>query len=406
MLKRPSTVLAFAAVVAAGTLSAQDFAPGNSATLGALRFSVPSPYAAVPEMSDSGAAVYGHAASQTWVFVAPLRRMEDRPAVIRDVLRRFGTTVLGGNPDTLDWQITPDFLSHAGDVFHQRVESLGGATTLDVSFRQVRSGGADVLVGAVFALKAGEPERRCGEWGNVIAIDAAAWVVASLLGRDPPARTPFDTSPVMQTAWSNTNYPTPSPPTDPEAADLVSLYNDYATLIRANRRSDIAVAMAPAVLEFAADLKQLVLHGTPEEIRALPALSRMRVLMLRHQFDATRLARFSPREIFSVSGEGTPPDLTAGTPRLMGNVAFMDLQLNGRPSPYFVVFVRYGEVWRIDSLPLAALQGCVLRLRLRRDGVTRAQEDAALLQNIERVSGRRPSDDIWLPMVRGQGGRN
>ncbi|HVG43693.1 MAG TPA: hypothetical protein VM890_03155, partial [Longimicrobium sp.] len=108
MLKFPWTRFALAAVLAAGTLSAQDFAPGNPATLGAARFNVPSPYSAIPELSDSSSAVYGHAASRTWVFVALLRDVESRPSVIGSLLRRFGSVVLGGDPDTLDWQIVPD----------------------------------------------------------------------------------------------------------------------------------------------------------------------------------------------------------------------------------------------------------------------------------------------------------
>lgn len=401
MLKHLCAAAAFAAVLATGTLSAQEFAPGTPATLGALRFSVPGGYALVAEMSDSGAAIYGNAATQTWVFVAPLRRVEDRPAVIRTILRRFGTTVLAADPDTLDWQVTPSFLIHVPSVFHQRQETVSGPRTLDVSFRQLRSGGADVLVGAVFTLKAGEPDRRCGEWGNIIAFDAAAWVAASLLGREPPPRTPFEGNGVVQMAWSGDQDPPSAQPASPDVARLIALYDAYAAAHYANRRADAAALMAPAVLETAADLKHLVLHGTPEQIRGLPALQRMKVLILRHQLTADRLAGMGPREVFAVSGESQPQGLTAGTPRVAGNLAWMDLFLNGRPTPFHVAFVRNGADWRIDTLPLQAISGCLLRANLRRNGASRAQEDSVVLRSIEGTSGRRPSPDIWLPMVRG-----
>jgi hypothetical protein len=401
MLKHRCAAAAFIAALAAGTLTAQEFAPGTPATLGALRFSVPGGYVAVAEMSDSGAAVYGNAATQTWVFVAPLRRTEDRPAVIRTILRRFGTTVLGADPDTLDWQITPSFLTHVLSVFHQRQETVSGPRTLDVSFRQLRSGGADVLVGAAFTLKAGEPDRRCGEWGNIIAFDAAEWMAASLLGRDPPPRTPFEENGVVQMAWSGAQDAASTQPASPDAARLVALYNAYAAAHYGNRRADAAALMAPAVLESAADLRQLVLHGTPEQIRGLPVLQRMKVLILRHQLTADRLARMGPREVFAVSGESQREGLTAGTPRVAGNLAWMDLFLNGRPSPFHVAFVRSGEDWRIDTLPLQALSGCLLRANLRRNGASRAQEDSVVLQSIQGTSDRPLSPDIWLPLVRG-----
>lgn len=402
MLKPHRIALVLAVVLAVGSLSAQDFAPGHPVTMGAVRFSVPSPYTAVPELSDSNSVVYGNAASQTWVFVASLRHRGDRQAVIRNLLRRFGSTVLNGDPDTLDWQLAPDIPTNLSFPFHQRVEAMGGPRVLDLSFVQLPSGGTDVLVGSAFIL--GEEEarfHRCGEWVSVIAADAHRWVVASLLGRQPPERIPFEGRAFRQVAWTDDRDPPPSQPANPEAARLIALYDAYAAATREHRRASVAELMMPAVIEFYTDLRELALHGTAGEVRQLPVLQRMQVLAMRHQFDATRLAGFDWRELFARSSEAIDDNLIAGTPKVVGDDAWIKLWLDGRPTPWRVGFVRGDQGWSMDVLPLLAVSGCLLRANLRRNGVSRAQEDSVVLQSIAQSTGRPPSADIWLPMVRG-----
>ena len=396
------TALALAVVLADGTLSAQDFAPGHPATLGAVRFSVPSPYTAAPELSDSSSAVYGNAATQTWVFVASLRRVEERQAVIRNLIRRFGSAVLRGDPDTLDWQLAPTLPTNLAFPFHQRLQAMGGPHVLDLSFVQLRSGGSDVLVGSAFIL--GEEEtrnHRCGEWANVIALDAQYWVISSLLGRQPPGRTPFEGRGFVQVTWAGRQDSPPPQPADPEAARLIALYDAYAAANREQRRAAVAELMMPAVIEFYGDLRRLALHGSASEVRELPVLQRMQVLTLRHRFDAARLAGFDERQLFAISNEGAPDSLTAGTPSVHGNSALMNLRLGGRPTPWGVGFLRGTGGWSMDVLPLLATSGCLLRANLRRNGVSRAQEDSVIVQSIARAAGSRVADDVWQPMVRG-----
>jgi len=391
-------VLALAVVLADGSLSAQDFAPGRPVTLGAVRFSVPSPYTAVPELSDSGSLVYGDAASRTWVLVAHLRRVEERRTVIHNLLRRFGSAVLGGDPDTLDWQLAPDFPENLAFPFHQRLEAMGGPQILDISFVQLHSAGTDVLVGSAFIPEGEARSLRCGEWVSLSALDAQYWVIASLLGRPLIERSPLEgRGPMRRVVWSGP--PDPSQPADPEAAPLVSLYDAYVAATREHRRPSVAELVAPAVIEYYADLRRLALYGAASEVRALPVFQRLQVLRVRQMYDdAARLAALDRRELFAISSEAAGHSLTAGTPRVHERVAFMDLRSDGSWTPWWVGFLRSDRGWTLDPLPLGAVQGCILRGSLRRSGVSRAQEDSVLVQDL-RAGGRVP-DDIWQPMVR------
>jgi hypothetical protein len=208
---------------------------------------------------------------------------------------------------------------------------------------------------------------------------------------------------MVMLVWADTADPPPPQPADPEAARLIALYDAYTAAKREHRRASVAESMMPAVIEYYADLRRLALHGTASEVRQLPAYQRLQVLMVRERFDAARLAGLDWRELFAISSEatGTGNTLTAGTPRVQGDIAWMHLRSGGRSTPWWVGFVRGSRGWNMDVLPLVAMSGCVLRLALRRDGVSRAQEDSVIVQDIARAAGRQLSDDIWQPMVRG-----
>lgn len=392
-------VLALGVFLAAGSLSAQGFAPGSPVTMGAVRFSVPSPYTAVRELSDSNSRVFHDSASRTWVLVASLRRAEDRPAVIRSLLRRFGSEVLGGDPDTLDWQLAPDFPNNLAFQFHQRLEAMGGPQLLDITLVQLRSGGTDVLVGSAFI--AGEEARsmRCGEWVSVIALDAQYWVIDSLLGREHKPRTPFEGSTGL-VLWAGPPNEPSREPAHPDATRLIALYDAYEAANREHRRATLADLVTPAVFEYYGDVRRLALYATPSEVRALPAFQRLQVLMVRKRFDAARLAGLDLRELLTISIEGRD-GLSAGVPMIHGDVGWMNLQMGSRWTPFGMGFLRAdGGGWSIDPLPLLAMEGCLLRASLRRNGVSRAQEDSALVQRVAEAGDRRPLDEIWQPLVR------
>jgi len=394
--------LALAATLHAVPTAAQHPAPAATETLAGVPYGVPAGYVRVANLGDRATAVFHDSRTNTWVFVAILHQPEQRPRLIDTLVRRLGRRVLAANPDTLEWQAVPSYPMDEVEGFRLRLESVGGPRSMDISFRQFRPDGRDVLVGSVF-VSSGAPD-QCGETTSVPAAQAEAWVAASLLGR--PAPEPVTISGVGETVLgaSTPAPPAPAPAGDPEATRIQQVFASYMAALRDKQGAAAADLMTPAVLESHSDLRMLALHASPAEVRALPLAQRVAVLGLRLRY-AGRLSAMTAHELFAAATtEGTQRygDITLSAPVVRGNVADAVLVSGGRRTSSRVAFVRGPAGWRIDTLPTNASTGCLLRANMRRAGVSRYVENEIIPLMLQSTTGRTVSADIWQPLERVQ----
>jgi hypothetical protein len=398
-MRRSFVVLLTAAAALAWcrSLAAQP-AASRASVLDGLRFTLPARFTPAALPGDAGTAVYADAARHEWAAVALLPRDAARPAVIRRLAQRLASAALGGRGEGVEWQLGIGMAVDTAELFHQRMMARDGGRTLDVAFRQFRAAGRDVLVGSASLREdEGIEIRICGA-GSGFGDEATEWIAASLLGRPAP-------EPVrgFQELTPGSSPPAPRS-ASPEARRVVDAFDAYARAIRAH---DVAAAeqVAPAVLAFYGDLRELALHATPAEVRALPTLQRMLVLLARHRVEAGRLRAMRPADVFialEVELGAFDPALRPGEP-VMGpgpGVAWVQLKQGTESVFVHFGFVRVGGRWRVDTLPALASTDCLLRASLRREGAARDQEDALLLRALESVTGRAPSPDIWEPLER------
>ncbi|HEX6749830.1 MAG TPA: hypothetical protein VF092_21235 [Longimicrobium sp.] len=401
--------LAAIVLLAASPLVAQRPTPARNAALGGVRFGVPEGYTLERALSDSAIAIYGRPSTRTWVFVAVLRAPEQRPAIIRTVSRRLGKQVLGGDPDAMEWQLEVDFPGDSAQLFHQRTVSLGGAHSLDLAFRQFRADGRDVLAGSAFVMEPDPQDVMCGATGSGAAWEAEEWLVASLLGRSAPDprvnQVAVDISD-FSGAGGASQPSRPAPPPDPEAARVLEAYRAYLRAIQSHDGNAAAALVTPAVLAFYGDVQQLALYAPAAEVRALPLMQRLMVLSLRHRWEPARLRAATPAELFAAEAVNTPSDTTTQprAPSVSNGVATVALEQGGRRTSLRMGFVRDRGTWRVDLLPLLAGTGCILRGRMRLQGIPRERDDELLLRMLEMSSGRPVKPGVWNPLFEAPAG--
>lgn len=403
MQKSLAHILALLATVAASALCAQPAAV-RTASLGGVSFAVPPQFTLVPALSDGAAAVYAHAPTRTWLFVATVENAEQRRSVMRRLGDAIAAEAFGAAGDRAEWQTVPSDPASSLEDFRQRLVLVGAHRSLDVTFRQYRSGGRDVLAGSAFALDdAKEPLALCGETSSVPASQAEAQLTASLGGR--PADPASLLNGFVERA-SGEGGPGSPPPPDREVERVREVFHAYLKALLEHDGAAAAALAVPAVVEHYNDLLRLALHASPEEVRSLPLLDRFEVLHLRHREDAAKLPGMHPQEVLASemvsmevdgSAESTPPVVR-------GDIAWVNLTWKGEPTPERIFFVRRNQVWRVDFLSMLATGACELRRDMRAHGVGPQDENGMLLMGLEGSTGRAPSTDIWLPLVRSGSG--
>ncbi|MFL5537506.1 MAG: hypothetical protein ACJ8J0_00850 [Longimicrobiaceae bacterium] len=395
-MRRPFlALLAVAATLAPWHALDAQRAGTRAGVLHGLRYTLPARFTPAASLSDAGTAVYADTARHEWAAVALLPHAAERPAVIRSLLRRLGGAALGR--EGVEWMLGIVMPADSAEQFHQRMISLGGERSLDVTFRQFRVAGNDVLVGSASELAHADMDvRLCGATSGFAADEVTQWIIASLLGRPAPEMA------MGFQELSPGSSPSAPAHANPEARRVLDAFDAYARAIRAHDRAAVG-QVAPAVLAFYADLRELALHATPAEVRALPLVPRMLVLMARHRLEAGRLRAMSPTDLFvflEVENGAFDPSIGPGDPVMGPEPGLAWLQLKQGTESVFlrIGFVRVGGSWRVDTLPTLAGTECLFRGSLRASGTTREQEDALLLRTIEAMTGRAPSPAIWEPL--------
>lgn len=360
------------------------------ATFAGLHFLVPAGFTPVPALSDDRTAVFASSSGSAWAFVSPLPSASLRPELIRTLTRRLAIGALGG-AEGLEWQMVPSFPTDSAEGYHLEMAVWRDERrSLQVSFRQLRAGGHDVMVGSAFAYDPSPGQMMCGETASVVSAEAEGAIAAALLGRPQPGH-------VVLTMGTRT---APEPPPNPEARRVLDAFDAYARAIR-GRDTAAASMVTPALLAFYDDLRTLALHATAEQVRELPLLARMHVLHLRLKLDAARLRAMTPAQVFStieVESGNLKASLVPGEVAVNPATASFALMDGDRRTSYQVALVRQGGAWRVDTLPLSASGGCILRAVLRARGVTREREDAVVLNGLAQTTGRVPSSSIWQPL--------
>jgi len=150
--------------------------------------------------------------------------------------------------------------------------------------------------------------------------------------------------------------------------------------------------------------RRLALHGSLDEVQALPPGPRLAVLALRQAQPVFLLRDGTPPELVAAAVRSGLADRDALEAIELGDVAQLAearasglVLAAGLPSGFRVGFVRERGGWRVD---LPASLDSVGRVVSQTARATGASEDAVIVSLIATASGRPVGKDVWSPLLR------
>ena len=156
------------------------------ASLGELRYEVPSTYAAAPGQSDERVALFRNEGTNSGVFLALLDRGADRVVMLKDLMRRVTAAAVPSEPQVFGWRVYPVTAPSGFVVHEERLQGFNGSILLVVEVRHLRHQGRDFLTGYFYQAAEGDEaavlSRIRVAMDNVAAGAASAWLIRSIVG--------------------------------------------------------------------------------------------------------------------------------------------------------------------------------------------------------------------------------
>jgi hypothetical protein len=188
--------------------------------------------------------------------------------------------------------------------------------------------------------------------------------------------------------------------------DAIEVRRCYAAFARAVAERDgeagAALLSEASLREWERD-RRVALHGSVDEVEALPPGPRLLVLALRHQAPVFLLRGGTPRELAvhalasGLVDRGALAGIELGDVALLARGRASALVLAaGLPSGVRAGFVRERGGWRLDLPSSLDSAGRVVR---RTAQATGASESAVIVRLIAALSGEAVGGAVWQPLV-------
>lgn len=202
--------------------------------------------------------------------------------------------------------------------------------------------------------------------------------------------------------WLNgCTMPTTRPSAD-ESIDqqaVRQIFSAYKYALLNDLGPEAADLVSEKTLRHYDQLRQLALAGDANELKELPSFNRLVVLAIRHNVAAPALRKMQGKDIFSygVKNQWVAKDSVApfelGNINIYGNYAGGDISFSGSSTNSQLEFRKENGVWRLNLMPLLERVGRERSAQLN----SNQDENKAILNIIEQMSGRKVDAGIWTP---------
>jgi len=188
---------------------------------------------------------------------------------------------------------------------------------------------------------------------------------------------------------------------DQQAARQTFTAYKYALLN--NLGKDAADLISEKTIQHYAHLRSLALAANIDELNQLSAYNKFVVLSMRHSISGSLLQKMSAKDIFAfgvdqewISKEDVAP-YNIGTISVYGAYAIAELLRGTRNTDTFLEFLNEDGVWRINLQPILKKSSQDFTAQLAGQNVK--NENAMILKIIESLSGKKPAEGIWTPVI-------
>ena len=188
---------------------------------------------------------------------------------------------------------------------------------------------------------------------------------------------------------------------DQQAARQTFTAYKYALLN--NLGKDAADLISEKTIQHYAHLRSLALAANIDEMNQLSAYNKFVVLNIRHSISGNLLQQMSAKDIFAfgvdqewISKEDVAP-YNIGIISVYGEYANAELLRGTRNTDTFLEFLKEDGVWRINLQPILKKASQDFTAQIAAQNIE--NENAMILKIIESLSGKKPAEGIWTPVI-------
>ena len=189
--------------------------------------------------------------------------------------------------------------------------------------------------------------------------------------------------------------------TDDVSAIQHAFWN-YRAAISARDGERAQRAVTGATLEQYDRLRDLALHATEVESRALPLFEKLMVLNFRLRLTASELQSMSGAILFKRGveagwmGDSVAVNSDVASIRVDGSDAAGVLVSGGQPTTIEIEFRREQGDWRFDLMAVGPVISSTIQKSLEQAGIA---EDEYALEALTEQNGERPPPSVWTALV-------
>jgi hypothetical protein len=183
--------------------------------------------------------------------------------------------------------------------------------------------------------------------------------------------------------------------------DLVrQAFNSYKEAVLAGKGAAAADVLTAGSLDYFAQMRDLALYATEQELKAGSITDLMQALTFRHRIPVDQLQTLSGRDLVILAlergwiGKASVARADIGDVSVNAGSATAVVLKQGRPTSASFRFSKEKESWKLDLIAMLRMAESALQTGAKAQG---ASTDQFVLSMLEMVSGKPVGPDIWKP---------
>ena len=179
-------------------------------------------------------------------------------------------------------------------------------------------------------------------------------------------------------------------------------FENYKSSILKQNGSRAVKYVSLSTIEYYSQMMEAALTGKEEEIKQLPTIDKMMVILLRHRIEPKLLANMTGEKLFIYSVDNSwikdsVINSDVGEVTESHDKATAEFINYGKKTPLKYTFVRENGQWKLDLTAVMPISDQAFKQVMESSNIG---EDEYIFKVIESLSGEKLSEDIWQPIIK------
>ena len=187
-----------------------------------------------------------------------------------------------------------------------------------------------------------------------------------------------------------------------EENNILNVFNAYKRALKTKNGVQAATLVSTQTMNYYENLRKNVLDANAEEMKTLPIMEAMTVLILRHHLSASELRRMDGKQLFIHSvnqgwvSENSVENVRLGEVTVKGNVAIANVISRGKKRKNMFPFSKQQGAWKLDLGVMMNDMGREMDAGFRRLAQTNGMSEQELVEVlVEKATGMKVTSELW-----------